>query len=530
MAKKTKQAKPESNRVPVVSILGHVDHGKTTILDKIRETDVQLQEEGGITQKISVFTVDVENKGLITFVDTPGHEAFDLMRSRGGIIADIVLLIVAANDGVQPQTKESIEIIKNSPAKPIVVINKIDLPDVNLEAIRRDISKSGLEIEGLGGDIPVVEVSGETGKGIPELLDTIITVSEIEGLIDRGELPQYSTGRGFVLESVKDQFKGFVASIIAVQGEFKKANTLVYRKDDTVISEKIKGFIAEDGSNIDNLSEGHGGKILGLSAPIDLGTEIYATTVTNKKELAELEKLLKKEELESEKAEKEEMTDEDLLAQMFAVNVEEQKEEDEKKLNVILKSSSEGSLEAIKKSLADVNVDGYTLNLLTAEIGDVTYGDIERAAVTKSIVLAFEVAINNDAASLAKEKRVLVREYSIIYKIVEEVTDALTVMATPKEIEEDLGEAEIREIFVLTNGKQVLGGRVKSGIMKKKAKCYIVRDDEIIGTGKIVSLRHGKNEVNEAQKGADFGAMVEPAVEAQVGDEINCFKVVKQVF
>jgi len=526
MAKTVKQTKKESNRVPVVSILGHVDHGKTTILDKIRATDVQLQEVGGITQKISVFTVDVENKGLITFVDTPGHEAFDLMRSRGGIIADIVLLIVAADDGVKPQTKESIDIIKSSAAKPIVVINKIDLPDVNIEAIKREITANGLEIEGMGGDVPVVEVSGETGQGIPELLDTIFTVSEVEGLIDRGKLPQYSTGRGFILESIKNQFKGFVVSLISVQGEFKKGNTLVYRKGNDVISEKIKGFIAEDGSNIDYLAEGHGGKILGLSAAIDLGTEVYATTVTSKKQLAELESLLKKGEEKVD--EKVELSDEDLLAQMFAVNVEEQKEEDKKKLNVILKSSSEGSLEAIKKSLEVVDIDGYTLNLLTAEIGDVTYGDIERASITKSIVLAFEVAINSDAMNLAKEKKVLVREYSIIYKIVEEVTDALTLMATPSEIEEDLGEAEIREIFTLSNGKQVFGGRVQSGLMKKKAKCYIVREDEIIGTGTIISLRHGKNEVNEAQKGGDFGAMVEPAIEAKVGDEIHCFKVVKQ--
>lgn len=514
-------------RVPVVSILGHVDHGKTTILDKIREADVQGGEEGGITQKISVFTVDLDKKGLVTFVDTPGHEAFDLMRTRGGTIADIVLLIVAADDGVKPQTEESIEIIKNSSAKPIVVINKVDLPDINLEKVKRDIASHGLEIEGMGGKIPVVAVSGKTGKGIPDLLETIATVAEIDGLIDRGDLPKNTSGRGFVLESVKDQFRGYVASIVTVQGKFQKGDTLVYRKDDEVYTEKIKGFISEDGDNIEMFKEGYGGKILGLSAPIDLGTEIYAVSDANKKVLAEVSELLKVEKVAEDEGEEGEN---DLLTAMFASAAAKQDGEDKKKLNVILKSSSEGSLEAIKKSLEAVDVEGHTVNLIETEIGDVTRNDIEKASVTGSIVLAFEVSISNDAYALAKEKKVLIREYAIIYKIVEEVNDALTMIATPQETEEELGQATVRAIFVLSDGKKVLGGRVDTGIMKKNAKCYIVRDDEILVQARIASLRNNKNEINEAQKGADFGAILDKEVEAQEGDEIHCFKVVKMGF
>lgn len=518
----------EKRRVPVVSILGHVDHGKTTILDKIRQTDVQLGEAGGITQKISVFTVDVPTKGLITFVDTPGHEAFDLMRTRGGTIADIVLLIVAANDGVKPQTKESIEIIKNSKAKPIVVINKIDLPNIDLESVKRELVAAGLQVEGLGGTVPVVGVSGKTGEGIPELLDMIMTVAEVEGLIERGELPNHASGRGYVLESVKDQARGYVSSVVTVQGKFNRGDTLIYRKGDSVITEKIKGFISEEGVNLDSFNEGYGGRILGLSAPIDLGTEIYVTAETDKRALAELSKLIVMEQKSKDVAEEE--TSDDILAKMFGGAVTETTEGDKKNLNVVLKSSSEGSLEAIKKSLSKVDVDGNKVNLILADIGDITSNDIDKASVTKSILLAFEVSINPDAAALAKDRKVLIRQYSIIYKIVEEVTDALTMLTTPQETEEDLGEADVKAIFVLSNGKKIIGGRVKTGMMKRNASCYIVRNDDIIGQGKITSLRTNKSEINEAQKGVDFGAMIDPEVDAKEGDEIHCFKVVKMSF
>jgi translation initiation factor IF-2 len=220
---KTKNTTKES-RIPIIAILGHVDHGKTTILDKIRESDVQSCEAGGITQKISVFTIDPkgDKKSLLTFIDTPGHEAFDLMRSRGGGIADIVLLIVAADDGVKPQTKESIEIIKKSESKPIVVINKCDLPNINLEKVKRDIVNNGIQIEGMGGKVPVAEVSGKTGTGIPELLDLINIVVEVEGLKERESLPEGILGRAFVLESVQEKSKGMYQTIVLTEGRFAR--------------------------------------------------------------------------------------------------------------------------------------------------------------------------------------------------------------------------------------------------------------------------------------------------------------------
>ena len=278
MVKRTdKDKRSVQSRIPIVAILGHVDHGKTTILDYIRKTNVQSCEAGGITQKISVFTVAIDNdpSKRITFIDTPGHEAFDLMRVRGGSIADIVLLVVAANDGVKPQTVESIDIIKHSSAKPIVVINKVDLPDVDIAKVKRDIVNEGLLLEGMGGNIPVIEVSGKTGKGIPELLDLITLVAEVEGLPDRGELPNGVVAKAFVLESVRDKTRGNISSIVLVSGNLCKGSWLGYSNDGKVVVERIKGVISEDGKNICDLQCGCGGKIIGISNLIPVGSEVY---------------------------------------------------------------------------------------------------------------------------------------------------------------------------------------------------------------------------------------------------------------
>ena len=273
-------------RPPIVTILGHVDHGKTTILDKIRESNVQDCEAGGITQKVSLFTVNVKENQRITFVDTPGHEAFDLMRSRGGSIADIVLLIVAADDGVKPQTKESIEIINNSESKPIVVINKTDLPEVKVEKVKRDIVNNGLQLEGFGGNIPVIEVSGKTGKGIPELIDLILLVAEVEGVKSSEDLPEGVLGKAYVLESIKDKFKGNVSSIALTKGVICQGDLIGYSIEEEFFIEKAKAIMTEEGENLCVMDCGCGAKIIGISNLLSLGTTIY---VLEKKD----EKLLK---------------------------------------------------------------------------------------------------------------------------------------------------------------------------------------------------------------------------------------------
>jgi translation initiation factor IF-2 len=496
-----------------VTILGHVDHGKTTILDNIRKSNVQSCEAGGITQKVSAFTVSVKDGKKITFIDTPGHEAFDLMRSRGGSIADIVLLIVAADDGVQPQTKESIEIIKRSTAKPIVVINKTDLPNVDVPKIKREIVTNGLQLEGLGGDIPVIEVSGKTGKGIPELLDLILLVAEVEGLQERQVLPKGVIGKAFVLESIKDRSKGNMSTIVLIQGRICEGDIFGYKIKNQYYMEKVKGVIAEEGGDICLLNNGCGGKIMGISNLLELGTEVFALEDKDEKLLKSLYK----------EASANNISEEENFDDFFG----DQQSSKDKYLNIIVKSSSEGSLEALRNSLKKINEEGYTASIIQSGVGNITLQDVEMASMSKAIVLGFEVGIENGVSDYAKKNKVLVRSYDIIYKLLEEVNDVVSMMSLPKDAEEEIGKAVVRVIFVLSNGSKVFGSRVENGIMKKDCRCDVVRNDEIIGEGKIKSLRINKDSVNEAKSGFDCGILFDKEIDIKEGDEIHCYKVVK---
>ncbi len=513
MSKKSQNTNQEIARVPIVTILGHVDHGKTTILDNIRKSNVQGCEVGGITQKVSVFTVCVKGENRITFIDTPGHEAFDLMRSRGGSIADIVLLIVAADDGVQPQTKESIEIINRSTAKPIVVINKCDLPDVDIPKIKRELVSNGMQVEGLGGSVPVIEVSGKTGKGIPELLDLILLVAEVEGLQERDELPKGVMGKAFVLESIKDQSKGNVSSIALINGQICEGDFFGYRIGKESFIEKVKGVIAEDNADLCLLGGGCGGKILGISNSLELGTEIFVLEKNDEKFLKSLYKEVSTESI----------TEEEALDDFFG----DQQVSNDKFFNVIVKSSSEGSLEALKKSLSKIEEDGYSAKIIKSGVGNITLQDVEMGSLSKAIVLGFEVGMENGVNEYAKNNKVLVRTYDIIYKLLEEVNDVVSLMSLPKDVEEEIGKAIVKTIFVLSNGTKVFGSKVESGIMKRDCRCDVVRKDEILGSAKIKSLRINKDTVTEAKSGYECGIQFDTDIDIKEGDEIYCFKVVK---
>lgn len=504
----------ENIRIPIIAILGHVDHGKTTILDYIRKAHVQSGEVGGITQKISAFTIDIDGKKL-TFIDTPGHEAFDLMRLRGGSIADIVLLIVAADDGVMPQTEESIEIIKKSNAKPIVVINKVDITGADIEKIKRDITNKGIQVEGLGGKVPVVQVSGKTGLNIDQLLETISLVAEVEGLHDRGELPKELDGKGFVLESIKDKSKGNVSTIIVTQGNIKKGMWIGYVSKGKTLTEKIKGIVTEEGKTLEGLEGGTGGKIIGLSQMIELGSEIFFTDQKNEKILPQL------------------------IAEDNIVNVEESKAmdlaalfgqavtEEKKTLKVIIKSSSEGSLEALRKSLGRIDEDGYTVEIIRDGLGDVTLQDMDMAKATKSIVLGFEVGMEKAVEDFAVKNRILVKSYDLIYKLVDEISDAIVALSSPQESEEEIGSAEVKALFTLSDGTLVIGSRVMKGVLKKGCKIYIVRGDDIKFEGKVESLRHEKNTINEASVGTECGVILNTKGDVIVGDSLYCYKIIR---
>ncbi len=521
--------KKKNNRItPVITILGHVDHGKTTILDKIREANVQACESGGITQKISVFTIDPECTGEreLTFIDTPGHEAFDLMRLRGGAIADIVLLIVAADDGVMPQTQESIEIIKNSNAKPIIVLNKCDLPNADPEKVKRQIAVEGLTPEDMGGDIPTVEVSGETGEGIEDLLEVINLLIDVEGLPEKEDLNPKVLGKGFALESVKDKSMGYVSSIVTVQGKVPKKAHIVYKnQNNEFVVDRIKGFITEEGESIDVLNTGYGGKIIGLSELLALGSIIIAVDTNKKKEAIKLYK--ETVEIKKQEEEKQEEVKQGFWDNYFA---EADTDEEVKTLNVIIKSSSEGSLQALINSIEKINnqTDQVDIKIIKKGIGSITQKDLNKAEVAKAIVLGFEIGVEDSIMGLAEQKKIIIRSYDIIYKLTQEIEDTVEMLETKDEIEEEIGTAEIKAIFVLSNGNKVIGGRVQEGIIQKGKKIYIVRDDEILSEGKITSLKHEKQEIAQAQKGAEFGAIIKPEPEdVQEGDTLACIEVMR---
>ncbi|MCK9368756.1 translation initiation factor IF-2 [Candidatus Dojkabacteria bacterium] len=504
------------NRVPIVSILGHVDHGKTTILDFIRHAHVQSGEVGGITQKISAFTIDVKGK-KITFVDTPGHEAFDLMRTRGGSIADIVLLIVAANDGVKPQTEESIEIIKKSKAKPIVVINKIDLPNLDIKKVKREVNDKGILLEGLGGNTPVVLVSGKTGEGIDLLLETISLVAEVEGLEDRGTLPEGVFAKGFVLESIKEKSRGNVSTVVVTNGKLTVGDWIGYTDREKVMVEKIKGIITEEGSNLESLDTGYGGKILGLSVLVALGSEVFAFKAKD-------EKLVKKVFVQVKEEERAIEEEKPLDLSMLFGGV---KTEDKKVLNVIVKASSQGALEALRKALGKIEVEGFTVNITADGVGDISLADAQMAKLTKSIVLGFETKMDNGVEELSRKSKILVRSYDLIYKLTDEVVAAIELLANPGESEEEIGSGEVKQIFTLSNGSQVIGCRVMKGVIKKGCKIYIVRGDDIIGEGKIESLRHLKDTITQAEVGVECGVILGTPIEAVLGDTLYCYKIIK---
>ncbi len=510
-----KDKNPKVNRPPVVTFLGHVDHGKTTILDKIRKTSVQESEVGGITQGISIYSVNYNDKD-ITFVDTPGHEAFDLMRMRGGEVADIALLVVAAADGVKPQTKESIEIIKKSKTNCIVVLNKIDIKGVKLEKIKRQLSVEGISVESMGGDVPCLEVSGKTGKGIDDLLNMINLVVEVNGL-DEKPCPEGTSGYGVVLESTKDESMGMVTTVIVLSGAFKKGCYVSYEIGK---SDKIKGFLDSNGNPQGEIKAGYGGKLLGLSEILNAGDKIYCIENT-KGDYSKLfqpvpeKPIVEKEEPKSE---------EDLLSALLGDS--EEKSEDQS-LNVLVKSCSQGSLEAVLKSIDKMNKKEQLINVIKSGVGDITVSDIEYAKDSKAIIAGFSVGVDRASRDLAEKEKVIIRTYKVIYELLKELEEAGISLQSPEEEEEIVGTGTVKQVFVLSDGKKVIGTRVDSGEIKNGMRFRVIRGEDVITDSKIISMRCGKDKIDKAAKGIECGIIISKKGDFEEGDKVECYRIVK---
>ncbi len=498
----------EQTRVPIVTILGHVDHGKTTLLDFIRKTSVAKGEHGGITQHIGAYQISVQGTGdsgqsdkksselkpvtsnLITFIDTPGHAAFEKMRSRGAKVADIAVLVVSIDDGLMPQTIEAIKHIQEAKVPMIVAVNKMDLTGINtkvqLEKIKKQLSDRGITVEEYGGDVPLVPLSAKTGDGVDKLLEVIQLVAELNEL--KGD-PDAQVA-GVVIEANLDKFKGAIATILVRNGTLRKGMQIMMGG----VKGKIRGMFDFNGKPIDLAGPSTPVEILGLEAVPAVGAKLG-------------------EEPESKEAK-----------EMLSL-VEKLKQGETKTLKVIIKADKQGSLEAIEASLQKFNESREVVDFISSGTGDITEDNVKMASFVGAIILGFNVRVAPVAKNYAEHEHVLIRTYNIIYELLEDVEDVVNTLLEVGQLEEVLGKANI--IAEFPHGKERIAGcRMIEGGIAKGQKIRIVREGILIGEVKLKSLRKVKEEVNKVEKGNDCGMYFEPVVDFAIGDVVESFRVI----
>ena len=494
-------------RAPVVTIMGHVDHGKTTLLDTIRKTKVAEGEAGGITQAISAYQVN-HNGSLITFIDTPGHAAFTEMRARGAQITDIVIIIVAADDGIMPQTKEAIDHAKASNAPIIVAINKIDKPDANPDKILTELTEYGLTPEQWGGDTLVNQISAKTGEGIDELLENILLIAEMQDL--KANPSRYALGT--VIEAKLDKHLGPVVTMLIQNGTLRLGDPIVVG----TTYGKVRTLKNDMGIEI---TEGF------PSMPVEI-TGVGETPIAGDKFMAfESEKearsigMQRKEQAKQKQGQKSETLSLDELFSKIQSGV--------KEINVVLKTDVNGSLEAVKNSLEKLDVEGVKVKVVRGGVGAITEGDIILAKASDAIVIGFNVRPSNAIKDYAKENSVDIRLYNIIYKVVEEMEAAMKGMLDPVYEEKVLGSAEVRQLFKFSKVGIIAGCYVSEGVIKAVAQARVIRDGIVIYDGNIGSLQREKDRVKEVKKGLECGITIENYTDIKVGDIIECYEMVE---
>lgn len=493
-------------RPPIVTIMGHVDHGKTTLLDYIRDSHVAQNEFGGITQHIGAY--QIETKGnKITFIDTPGHAAFTEMRARGASVTDIVIIIVAADDGVMPQTKEAVEHALSAKVPIIVAVNKIDKPDANPERIRTEMAEINITPEEWGGNVPFINISAQTGEGIDKLLDTILAISEMAEL--KANPKRYAVGS--VIESRQDKNVGGIASLLILNGTLRLGDPVVVG----TTYGKIRTMRNDLGEAIIEAHPGMPVEITGLSDNPSAGDKFMAfETEKEAKEVAEKRAILAKEN----KYKKDVISLDDLFSKINS---------GQKEINVVLKADVRGSEEAVKNSLLKIDVEGVKVNVIRSGIGTITESDVVLANASNAIIIGFNVSPSNTTKEIAKEYNVDIRLYTIIYKCIEEIELAMKGMLDPEFVEKVLGNAEIRKIFKFSKVGNIAGSYVLDGIIKNGAKVRLIRDGVIIYDGVIHSIQREKDSVKEVKKGFECGITLDNFSDIKVGDILECYEMVE---
>ncbi len=493
-------------RPPVVTIMGHVDHGKTSLLDSIRRSNVVSHEAGGITQAIGAYQV-ISNGRKITFIDTPGHEAFTEMRARGASVTDIVIIIVAADDGVMPQTKEAIDHAKAANVPILVAINKIDKPNANPDKILTELVEYGLTPEEWGGDTIVTKISAKTGEGIPTLLENILLVADMQEL--KANPSRYASGA--VLEARMDKQIGVVATLLIQNGTLRLGDPIVVG----TCFGKVRTLKNDLGQDIVEALPSTPVEVTGLNEVPTAGDKFMAfETEKQAKNIASERKNRAKEKDTNRSG----MTLEDLFGQI---------QEGIKEINVILKADVNGSQEAVKHSLEKIEVEGVKIKIIRSGVGTITESDVVLANASKAIIIGFNVRPSSKTMEVAKEYGVDIRLYDIIYKVVEDMEAAMKGMLEPIMEEKILGEIEIRQLFKFSKVGLIAGCHVLSGMVKNTSQARVVRDGIVVYTGKVKSLQREKDQVKEVGKGMDCGMTLENFQDYKVGDVIETFELIE---
>ena len=493
-------------RPPVVTIMGHVDHGKTTLLDTIRKSKIVDSEYGGITQAIGAYQVE-RNNHKITFIDTPGHAAFTEMRARGASITDIVIIIVAADDGVMPQTEEAIDHALAANVPIIVAVNKIDKPDAHPEKIRTEMAEHNITPEEWGGNIPFVDISAKSGEGLDLLLETILAIAEMQNL--KANPNRYAMGT--VIESKMDKNIGGVASLLIETGTLRIGDPIVVG----TTYGKVRTMKDDLGNSIVEAGPSTPVEITGLSANPSAGDKFMAfETESEAKSIAEKRSIQAREH----KFQKQTLSLDNLFASI---------DSNTKEINVVLKADVRGSEEAVRNALEKIDVDGVKVKVIRSGIGTITESDVVLAQASQAIILGFCVSPSNSTKEIAKEYGVDIRLYTIIYKLVEEMEAAMKGMLEPEYEEKIIGNVEIRKIFKFSKVGNIAGSYVTDGIIKKDAKARLIRDGIVITDTKIATLQREKDQVKEVKKGYECGLTLENYSDIKVGDTIEVYEEVE---
>ena len=493
------------SRPPVVTIMGHVDHGKTTLLDTIRKSRVTAGEFGGITQHIGAYQVSIKGK-KITFLDTPGHEAFTAMRARGAQITDIVVIVVAADDGVMPQTKEAIDHARAAGAPIIIAVNKIDKPDINLDRIYGELADNGVMPEEWGGDTMFCQISAKVGTGVNELLESILILAEIEDY--KANPDRLATGT--VIEAKLDKGRGPVATLLVQKGTLHSSDIVVVGSS----FGRVRKMVDDHGREIKTAGPSSPVEIIGLN-DVPAAGDVFKV-FENEKKARQIAEARLQNKIDNERNASSALTLDDLARQIEEGNIQ--------SINVILKADVQGSAEAVRASLEKIDVEGVRVNVIRSTAGAITESDIDLAVASNAIVIGFNVRPSANVRKKAEESKVDIRLHNIIYKALEEMEAAMKGMLAPVYEEVVIGQAEVRQTFKVSKVGTIAGCMVTDGVIRKGCKVRLIRDGIVIYNGMLGSLKRFQNDAKEVNSGYDCGLTIENFNDIKENDVIEAYE------